>query len=104
MQSRSEEHTTELQSQSNLVCRLLLDTTPLDIYTLSLHDALPISNVGAITVHHVVSNELRVKTDLVGRLHLIRVKVFDDHRQRVPARKIGHVRRKFIKQGDLDAV
>src|SRR3990167_6421521 len=43
--SRSEEHTSELQSQSNLVCRLLLfnDTATTEIYTLSLHDALPIS-------------------------------------------------------------
>src|SRR5688572_27318002 len=39
---RSEEHTSELQSQSNLVCRLLLDTPPTALYTLSLHDALPI--------------------------------------------------------------
>src|SRR6266567_1092571 len=52
---RSEEHTSELQSQSNLVCRLLLekkkkkkkffffffnDTATTEIYTLSLHDAL----------------------------------------------------------------
>src|SRR3990167_8335305 len=43
--SRSEEHTSELQSQSNLVCRLLFlnDTAPPEIYPLSLHDALPIS-------------------------------------------------------------
>src|SRR5688572_20653051 len=41
---RSEEHTSELQSQSNLVCRLLLDTATTEIYTLSLHDALPISS------------------------------------------------------------
>src|SRR3990167_9273102 len=46
---RSEEHTSELQSQSNLVCRLLLekkkiviifffnDTATTEIYTLSLH-------------------------------------------------------------------
>src|SRR5688572_11461175 len=40
---RSEEHTSELQSQSNLVCRLLLDPPTTEIYTLSLHDALPIS-------------------------------------------------------------
>src|SRR3990167_1215915 len=52
---RSEEHTSELQSQSNLACRLLLekkkylykvfffnDTATTEIYTLSLHDALPI--------------------------------------------------------------
>src|SRR2546427_149159 len=66
---RSEEHTSELQSQSNLVCRLLLekknnsslllhssryyptvvmlfffnDPATTEIYTLPLHDALPIS-------------------------------------------------------------
>src|SRR5574341_1076019 len=55
---RSEEHTSELQSPTNLVCRLLLekkkkkiiffffffnDTATTEIYTLSLHDALPIS-------------------------------------------------------------
>src|SRR5256885_1512553 len=56
--SRSEEHTSELQSPCNLVCRLLLektkynsvdffffffnDTATTEIYTLSLHDALPI--------------------------------------------------------------
>src|SRR3954463_10815654 len=58
---RSEEHTSELQSHDNLVCRLLLekkkcwvvfvcvffcfffnDTATTEIYTLSLHDALPI--------------------------------------------------------------
>src|SRR5947207_3181454 len=69
--ARSEEHTSELQSHSDLVCRLLLekkkknalwrsfllsfslylvvhlfpltDPATTDIYTLSLHDALPIS-------------------------------------------------------------
>src|SRR5690242_8924933 len=40
--SRSEEHTSELQSHVNLVCRLLLDPPPTALYTLSLHDALPI--------------------------------------------------------------
>ena len=46
--TRSEEHTSELQSHLNLVCRLLLeknffnDTATTEIYTLSLHDALPI--------------------------------------------------------------
>src|SRR5699024_6594689 len=39
---RSEEHTSELQSRFDLVCRLLL-ASPV-IYTLSLHDALPISS------------------------------------------------------------
>src|SRR5438309_1089293 len=42
LEIRSEEHTSELQSQFHLVCRLLLDTAPPSIYTLSLHDALPI--------------------------------------------------------------
>src|SRR5260370_920461 len=64
MMTRSEEHTSELQSHLNLVCRLLLekkkneltlnrspvhplcfffnDTATTEIYTLSLHDALPI--------------------------------------------------------------
>src|SRR5690606_23474076 len=40
---RSEEHTSELQSRENLVCRLLLATPISYTYTLSLHDALPIS-------------------------------------------------------------
>src|SRR5690242_17497648 len=41
---RSEEHTSELQSHVNLVCRLLLENYPATsaLYTLSLHDALPI--------------------------------------------------------------
>src|SRR3990167_7147759 len=41
---RSEEHTSELQSQSNLACRLFFfnDPAPTEIYPLSLHDALPI--------------------------------------------------------------
>src|SRR5438046_1188869 len=40
---RSEEHTSELQSLTNLVCRLLLDSPTPPLHTLSLHDALPIS-------------------------------------------------------------
>src|SRR5438874_1205380 len=40
---RSEEHTSELQSRRDLVCRLLLDTPRARTYPLSLHDALPIS-------------------------------------------------------------
>src|SRR5690242_16893228 len=41
---RSEEHTSELQSHVNLVCRLLLENQPAPTATdtLSLHDALPI--------------------------------------------------------------
>src|SRR5437016_3427185 len=40
--TRSEEHTSELQSLTNLVCRLLLASPTTESYTLSLHDALPI--------------------------------------------------------------
>src|SRR5215475_13667421 len=40
---RSEEHTSELQSRENLVCRLLLDPAPAVRCTRSQHDALPIS-------------------------------------------------------------
>src|SRR5262245_8644516 len=40
---RSEEHTSELQSLRHLVCRLLLATSPPSTFSLSLHDALPIS-------------------------------------------------------------
>src|SRR5437870_5375118 len=39
---RSEEHTSELQSRGHLVCRLLLAPAPSELYTLHLHDALPI--------------------------------------------------------------
>src|ERR1035438_4295510 len=41
-EGRSEEHTSELQSLRHLVCRLLLAPATTEIYTLSLHDALPI--------------------------------------------------------------
>src|SRR5947207_3416773 len=40
---RSEEHTSELQSHSDLVCRLLHDAHTTATHPLSLHDALPIS-------------------------------------------------------------
>src|SRR5690242_19548719 len=56
---RSEEHTSELQSHVNLVCRLLLENAPAPppIYPLSLHDALPISDrllgsAGLPRAHH----------------------------------------------------
>src|SRR5258705_121637 len=88
--SRSEEHTSELQSLRHLVCRLLLakkkstyaarlffffffnDTATTEIYTLSLHDALPISHRLRLEIHHshVVLGPLEVlERDLlpVGR-------------------------------------
>src|SRR2546429_653599 len=45
---RSEEHTSELQSRLHIVCRLFNDTATTEIYTLSLHDALPISETEPI--------------------------------------------------------
>src|SRR5947207_1044898 len=39
---RSEEDTSELQSHSDIVCRLLLHLVDTEFYTHSLHDALPI--------------------------------------------------------------
>src|SRR5438874_1511385 len=41
-QPRSEEHTSELQSRRDLVCRFVLAYATTDVSTLSLHDALPI--------------------------------------------------------------
>src|SRR5260370_1412858 len=40
---RSEEHTSEPQSHLKLLCPFFNDTATTEIYTLSLHDALPIS-------------------------------------------------------------
>src|SRR2546430_8910371 len=44
---RSEEHTSELQSQSNLVCRLLLEkkktNQPIQTYTVRSHCSTPLS-------------------------------------------------------------
>src|SRR2546430_11456653 len=42
--SRSEEHTSELQSQSNLVCRLLLEKKK--------HNGLPVTDVDYVVAHH----------------------------------------------------
>src|ERR1035438_1670319 len=42
VETRSEEHTSELQSLRHLVCRLLDENPSDEIYPLSLHDALPI--------------------------------------------------------------
>src|SRR5439155_397421 len=47
--SRSEEHTSELQSRGHLVCRLLHESAATATYTLSLHDALPILTLPART-------------------------------------------------------
>src|SRR2546430_8250459 len=48
--TRSEEHTSELQSQSNLVCRLLLEKKIIDHIT----DKHPVTAI-LIHIHHVMS-------------------------------------------------
>src|SRR6266478_2557613 len=73
---RSDEHTSELQSQSNLVCRLLLekqprhpflfnDPPPPQIHPLSLHDALPIFPDAQLI--HIVRDGRGVACSLVPR-------------------------------------
>src|SRR5688572_31866286 len=42
---RSEEHTSELQSQSNLVCRLLLEKKKKNIHKLSFNNSAKVSDV-----------------------------------------------------------
>src|SRR5438552_3111103 len=66
---RSEEHTSELQSPDHLVCRLLLDTSITEIYTLSLHDALPICLF--IQVMHQVGTIWRQTLFVVGPGHFL---------------------------------
>src|SRR2546430_6905919 len=46
--ARSEEHTSELQSQSNLVCRLLLEKKKKNIHRLVTRDGL---NITLVTAH-----------------------------------------------------
>src|SRR5437016_4687246 len=60
---RSEEHTSELQSLTNLVCRLLLDTATTEIYTLSLHDALPIFDGDGVRLFDGASAQVRRRQD-----------------------------------------
>src|SRR2546430_2832010 len=42
---RSEEHTSELQSQSNLVCRLLLEKKKTDFHSHSCHNPILAANM-----------------------------------------------------------
>src|SRR5438094_283774 len=68
---RSEEHTSELQSPYDLVCRLLLDTSTSLLYPLSLHDALPIYAAGRETLpdlapRHLCSRDRR-RSELLRR-------------------------------------
>src|SRR5256886_10114943 len=50
---RSEEHTSELQSQSNLVCRLLLEKKKKYIAIVYMHDAFSISG-WFLSVYHTL--------------------------------------------------
>src|SRR5688572_32721840 len=49
--ARSEEHTSELQSQPNLVCRLLLEKKSDDAVTISNFGILPLQDVLTATRH-----------------------------------------------------
>src|SRR5437764_283086 len=96
---RSEEHTSELQSPMYLVCRLLLDTPTTEIYTLSLHDALPISRrhehdrgVALVTRplarrHHVADNGVRDRQDAAAADALQRPR--SDQRRHVGCERAG---------------
>src|SRR5690606_27361921 len=66
---RSEEHTSELQSRENLVCRLLHAPPTSDAYTPSLHDALPISVPSGASTGSKEAVELRDgdKTRYLGK-------------------------------------
>src|SRR5437016_5025351 len=94
---RSEEHTSELQSLTNLVCRLLHATAPTGIYTLSLHDALPISE--AVDLDHLLRD--RVEEELVvagqedGRVDFLEERL--DRLDRVDV----HVVRRLVEQEDV---
>src|SRR5438270_3795934 len=57
---RSEEHTSELQSQSNLVCRLLLEKKKKDIFVQMRHGAEPSAPLAAQTdATHAAARGLR---------------------------------------------
>src|SRR5437016_4279623 len=77
---RSEEHTSELQSLTNLVCRLLLVPPTPQIYTLSLHDALPISEAAMARAAWLVE---------CGRMRYADASVFQ--RALVAARQAGRI-------------
>src|SRR5256886_7714469 len=62
---RSEEHTSELQSQSNLVCRLLLEKKKKNILISPSHDTKKI-NSRTNTIHRTREIPLKVR---INRLH-----------------------------------
>src|SRR5690242_3376137 len=86
---RSEEHTSELQSHVNLVCRLLLDPPPTDISPLSLHDALPIWMPQPRQSGRSAAPQRGRNPRLLGRLHCRRPRLLQDHRRRGILRRRG---------------
>src|SRR2546430_4327896 len=54
-QARSEEHTSELQSQSNLVCRLLLEKKKNTLYTTYVTVGVSNRNLRDYDAHHIHS-------------------------------------------------
>src|SRR5207247_1334202 len=63
---RSEEHTSELQSRVDLVCRLLLAPRAPTLCALPLHDALPIWAMQPVS--HTLINSVRAPVDRVFAL------------------------------------
>src|SRR5438477_594408 len=92
---RSEEHTSELQSHVNLVCRLLLDPPPPELYTLSLHDALPISDVQAAAVDASKSDSSGAAPDAyrIGPEDMLQISVWKNEpmSRAVPVRPDGKI-------------
>src|SRR2546430_989925 len=94
---RSEEHTSELQSQSNLVCRLLLEKKKISGYfkTVCIYDLKPAGNTDAFVPSSIpMPTVVRVNNTTVSIRHTrLRLNF------RTPTTNIGHVH--FYVEGDL---
>src|SRR2546430_2549163 len=67
LQRRSEEHTSELQSQSNLVCRLLLEkkkksTMSIGVYTLILDSLSSVKSLYTFRSNHITHSRQLIRT------------------------------------------
>src|SRR5690349_14235418 len=100
--ARSEEHTSELQSRRDLVCRLLLDTLYLAIYTLSLHDALPISDLDVDFFVHDRIHEHRRKARVSSRLGIERRDAHEPMNSRFRLQKSERIRPLDLDDRTLD--
>src|SRR5450432_2570900 len=80
---RSEEHTSELQSRSDIVCRVLHDTPTTVTYTLSLHDALPVSRTMAASKLMPGNPQARGVFEAVGQA---RVERSEEHTSELQSR------------------